>query len=523
MTSLKKIALYKNLFLILIFFVVHAFLFNINVAEWGDSYRILRASESLKIGFYPLDEKRPPLFSMILATQPNFLDQITYGRSVLLVFSSASFLIFFLLLRKYVKDEKWIFWGMLALLFNNVFLYWSLRIMTDVPFSFFVLLAVYLFGERGKSKLWLRFFTLGLVCGFAILTRFEGYLLAAAIVGAIFLEDLKLRLRKGLKINIQSILVKAKNTIPFFISLTFVVGPYLYFRNPFSSSYLDEPSGRKYDFIMLATYLSSLLSIFGLLSAFYVIFANIKNLKKIFTQNLALSIFVILELVLILFWPAAVPRLFVPIIPFLLIFLVSSLQVYFDQPAKNIKVALLINLMVLGIYTVGQYLIKLQFLILDKNIFAINLVLQLSVIWCLVQKKFKHFAVISVLAMSLWSFSIINMHKDIFISVKNAAEYAAKNFTGNVAYNDVSSVSEWYLNYQYKRAEMRGFYYNTEKKQYLNQDALKKAGIDYLLITNEHNTTMTLDLNKRPFLDELKVFEYTVNGQEFVTRLVKVL
>ncbi len=515
MTSLKKITSYKSLFLIVIFFIVHVVLFNINVAEWGDSYRILRASESLKIGFYPLDEKRPPLFSIFLATQPDFIDQITYGRLVLLVFSSASFLIFFLLLKKYVNNEKWIFWGMLAFLFNNVFLYWSLRIMTDVPFSFFVLLAVYLFEERSKSKLWLRFFTLGLVCGFAILTRFEGYLLTAAAVGAIFLEDIKF--------NVLNILGKAKKTVPFFISLALVVGPYLYFRSPFSSSYLDEPSGRKYDFVMLTTYLLSLLSVFGLIPAFYVIFANLKNIKKIFTQNLALSIFVILELILILFWPAAVPRLFVPIIPFLLILLVSSLQKYFDQSPKNIKTALLINLTVLGIYAVGQYLLKLQFLILDKNIFAINFVLQFLVIWYLAQKKFKLFAVISVLAMSLWSFSIINTHKNIFISVKNAAEYAAINFSGNVAYNDVSSVAEWYLNYQYKRAEMRGFYYNTEKKQYLNQDALKEAEIDYLLITNEHNTTMTLDLSKRPFLDELKVFEYAVNGQKFVTRLVKVL
>lgn len=526
MTLLKKIAPYKSHFLILLFFITHATLFNINTAEWGDSYRILRASESIKEGFYPSDEKRPPMLSLILVTRPHFIDQTTYGRVVLLVFSFASFIVFYHLLKKYVTDEKWIYWGMLAFLFNNILLYWSLRIMTDVPFGFFVLLAMYLYdgllrqvGSDPRLKSRLLLFILGLVCGFAILTRFEGYILTVAVVGAFFLDSL----RESSPINLSAVLLRLKKVIPFFVSLMLIVGPYLYFRNPLISSYFEEPSGRKYDFAMLATYFLSLLAIFGLIPAFYSIFSSTNILKKVFTKNLAITLFVCLELVLILFWPAAVPRLFVPIIPFLLIALVISLQNYFEQPIKNTKFVAALNIIILSTYVSGQYFLKLQFLILDKKIFALNIVLQLLSISFLIQKKFKNFAILSILAMALWSFTTIYAHKNIFISVKNAAKYAAQNFTGNVAYNDVSSVSDWYLNYQYKRAPARGFYYNTEKKQNLNEDKLKEMDIDYLLITNEHNTTMTLDLNKRPFLKELKAFEYKVNGQLFVTRLVKVL
>jgi hypothetical protein len=234
-------------------------------------------------------------------------------------------------------------------------------------------------------------------------------------------------------------------------------------------------------------------------------------------------LYIALELLLILAWPAAVPRLFVPIIPFLLILLDFSFQKWFESKNKSIYLTLGINLALLAIYATGQYWLRLQFLVLDKKIFIVNILLQLLIIIFLIKENLKMFFAASTIAMCLWSFTIINQHKNIFISVKNAAEYASIHYKGNIAYNDVSSVSEWYLNYQNKRAETRGFYYNTEKKQNLNEDRLKAAGIDYLLITNEHNTTMTLDLNKRPFLKELNVFEYDVNGQTFVTRLVEVL
>ena len=113
------------------------------------------------------------------------------------------------------------------------------------------------------------------------------------------------------------------------------------------------------------------------------------------------------------------------------------------------------------------------------------------------------------------------LHKDIFISVSNGAKYAGQNLTGRIGYNDVSSVSDWYINYKYNKVDSQGFYYYTEKKSQLEYEKLKAESIDYLLITNEHNTTMELDLKSRPYLEEIKEFRYNVNGSEFFTKILK--
>jgi len=123
--------------------------------------------------------------------------------------------------------------------------------------------------------------------------------------------------------------------------------------------------------------------------------------------------------------------------------------------------------------------------------------------------------------MFIWALAVIWVHKDIFISVKNAAEYGASNLSGRVAYNDVSSVSDWYLNYRYKNPSTFGFYYNSESKKNMEYNSLLAKNIDYLLLTNEHNTTMELDISKRPYLMEIKEFRYNVNGKEFFAKIVK--
>ena len=74
-------------FIYLIFLFLHFVLMNINVAEWGDSYRILRASEFIREGQYPENEKRQPLFSVFLALRPTNIDQVVWGRWAMLAIS----------------------------------------------------------------------------------------------------------------------------------------------------------------------------------------------------------------------------------------------------------------------------------------------------------------------------------------------------------------------------------------------------------------------------------------------------
>ena len=123
--------------------------------------------------------------------------------------------------------------------------------------------------------------------------------------------------------------------------------------------------------------------------------------------------------------------------------------------------------------------------------------------------------------MFVWSIFVIRTHKDIFISVKNAGDYAQKNLQGLIIYNDISSVSDWCINQKVKDDNVWGYYYNTESKKTMTFEALQEINPDYLIITNEHNTTMELDIEKRPYLSEIKEFRYNVNGKEFFAKVVK--
>ena len=105
--------------------------------------------------------------------------------------------------------------------------------------------------------------------------------------------------------------------------------PYYIYRNPLHSSYFSEPTGRKYDLNMVWVYLVSLIFVFGFTSAFFFIGRNYKHLCDLLQKNLVFSTFLFLELALILLWPAAIPRLFVAVIPFLIILLALSVEDFF--------------------------------------------------------------------------------------------------------------------------------------------------------------------------------------------------
>ena len=107
----RKTISFKNIpakfYAYLLFIVLHVALFNVNTAEWGDSYKILIASEYIRRGDYPSDEKRPPLFSIFTAVRPNSADPVVWGRVVVFVFSFLALIIFDKLTQIYIKDEKY--------------------------------------------------------------------------------------------------------------------------------------------------------------------------------------------------------------------------------------------------------------------------------------------------------------------------------------------------------------------------------------------------------------------------------
>jgi len=549
MTLLKRITSFRYLIYIS-FILLHIFLLNINAAEWGDSYRILRASEYIRSdAIYPTDEKRPPLYSLILAVRPVFVDQILWGRLFMLVTSIVFLLVFEKFLKLFIKNDKYINLGLVLLALNPVFLYWSIRIYADVFFALLVLISFYLFSIWNSTiskdnispiikipSIILSFkkpIILGMLSGLAVLTRFEGYLL----FGSIGLGLLLLNISK--KDTYLSILKRNFLTcISYTLAFITILLPWFYYRNPLTgSSYFEEPSGRSYDLKMISTYVLSFLLIFGFTSAFYFISKNYKNVFKLFFENIALSVFVTLELLLILMWPAAVPRLFVPIIPVFILILTQSIERFFESETTKRKEKLftidkviLFNILLLAIYIIGQYILKLQFLVPTKILFLFLVVVQLPIIYFTYIKNFKYFVISILVSSFVWSLIVIWIHKDTFISIKHAAEYVSENIEGVVAYNDVSSVSDWYLNQRDRSLNsykgeyndiVSGYFYNFEKNALLTQESLVEKGMDYLLITNEHNTTMDIDLEKRPYLTLIEEFSYNVNGKVFTSRVVK--
>ena len=282
MNLLRKTIFFRRVplsfYALIIFFIFHIVLFNVNTAEWGDSYRILRASEFIRQGSYPIEEKRPPLFSIFTALRPSFVDAVVWGRVVVFVFSLLAFLLFNELLKIYIKENKYRFLALLFFMFNPVYLYWSLRIMADVPFSFFVLLAFYI-SKKYSNRGYLKPILLGFISGLSILTRFEGYLLfGSLILGAFFnwkdlekiIESKKCFLSKLFKLIFKN----WKALVIVGLTTSFTILPWVLYRNPFKSSYFEETSRRTYDFKMIWIYFVSITYSFGFSSAFYFIFSR---------------------------------------------------------------------------------------------------------------------------------------------------------------------------------------------------------------------------------------------------------
>jgi hypothetical protein len=516
----KRITSNPKLLIYVLFIVAHVALLNINVAEWGDSYRILRAAEFVRQGSYPLDEKRPPLLPLILATHPAQVDPVFYGRIIVFFISLGSLIIFDKLASLFIKQQGYHALAMVLYIFNPVVLYWSLRVMTDVLFGFFVLLVFYLFMLYRQKRSLVTLAGLAVCCGLAILTRFEGYILTSAIgLGLVF--DAKILV--SLKQNFKHIFV-------FGVSFLAVWVPYLLFRNPLHSTYFEEPASRTYNLTTVWTYVVSLVFVMGSLTAPFLFFKNFKPLKTLLRQNIGIASFLAIELVLVLVWPAAIPRLFLPIIPFLAIFLSLAIQQFFNSPepkTANLRKARIFSAVFLlasvAFYAGSQYVLKLQFLIPIKLSFVMILALQLAAGYFLLAKKFTAFIVLTLATLLLWSLSIVWLHKNIYSAIKAAAIYAETNLSGTIVYNDLSSTADWYITVE-GTDKLRGVFYNFQNTRDVKLATLHNLNATYLILTNEeHSPSMQFNINKLGYLAELKSFQYNVGDAVFYAEVVKVV
>ncbi len=489
--------------------VSRVLLTNINSAEWGDSYRILRASNFVREFSYPIDEKRPPLFSALLAIRPTNLDAVLWGRIFMLAVSLTALFVFYKLSEKLLSTEKQRLLALIFLFLNPVYLYWSLRIYADLPFSLLVMLCFYTFElwrekqNDGKTPQILYLLILGLICGLGILTRFEGYLLTTATLVGVFSTAGK------------TVRHRFRAAILLLLPATLLVLPWLVYKNPLTSSYFEEPVGRKYNLEMLLTYAVSYLFVLGIIPAFALVAGRLikipaTRLSDAFRKYPHILSFVILESLLILAWPAAVPRLFVPIIPFLVIALVKHVDAYFDH--GKTRLAGILSIILTTTYVIVQYKLRLQFLGPQTLVFiAVSALTVVSTVTIVVKQQ-KLFILSATLSMITLSAATIYLHKDVYRSIKEIATFSLREPAGKIIHNDTANIVSWY----FPKSE----YKNLNDKKYLTQDYLIQNNIGYVIITNEFDPNMEIDLRKRSYLNLIKEAKYQWGGKMFFTWLL---
>ncbi|MCA9308105.1 hypothetical protein KC980_01200, partial [candidate division WWE3 bacterium] len=424
---------------------------------------------------------------------------------------------------------------LILFMLNPVYLYWSLRLMADSFFGLLALISVYLYYSKIKPTLGLRTLNkitivytslLGFLSALAILTRFEGYILFFSLGCAMYWGLLPLNINSfKFSVLINQLQHSLLRLVGYVLSSLVVLIPYLHKNNPFSSSYLSEPNSRVYDINTLAIFILSLLFVFGFYFGFYFLYKNKNEVLKFYKENPLILIFTLLEVLLVLAWPAAVPRLFTPVIPFLIIPLAYSINTFFESgflilykiPIFNKKlkvfdISFMLSLML--IYVLGQYIYKLQFLIVLRFVFVALVLLHIVMLYTIYKKLSNVFYLLLVSILLLWSIATIWIHKDIHSVIKDASLYLVKQ-NAVVLHNDISSVTPWYL-------ENRAIYSHTLRRLDVDQTELKLNNITHVLVTNEHNVNLGLKLDTFDFLTKEAEFSREVNGAVFKTVVYKV-
>lgn len=533
LNKLKSSLLEQKYFWIFLFFylIFRIFIINTNSAEWGDSYRILRASEYLQTFTYPEDEKRPPLFSVLLLIKLHE-DPVLAGRIVMIFVSLINLFLLYTLSSKILKFlnyksgiSKYIPL-IVTFLFSvsPLYLYWSLRIYADNLFLTFLFLSFnlyfnFLVSQKGIQKL-LNIVLLSLISLLAILTRFEGYLIFGSLLLSLFISVFIYKNLKDLKYFLIFGLVT--------FGLIFIVSyfdEYTFYENPLVSKYVDEVENRKLTVREVGNYFFQLIylsgSIFGLIFLYY-------GVRNFLSKNfLPIYVFILLQLALSFVWYAAVPRLFLPVLPFYLFLVVLGVCVFYEktktQKFSNFpKVIIFLSISLLLVYFSSQYILKVPFLITGFRLLAVNLGVGFLgiVVFLIYFYKIKSINMIFahlIISSVVWSYLFISLEKDTYKVLNQGVMYFLKSFPKDsiVMTNDVSSISRFYLKDNFRYSRELDLNTNIEEK-------ISKVRPDFIIVTNEHNPQMSFTPSKIPNLILEKEFREVVNSRTFFTQIIRV-
>lgn len=474
----KYITNNKPFFIFLTIYVFARILFiNVNFTEWGDTFRMLRGAQYLSHGFWPFDEKRLPFYSLLLVPGIWLNASVFWGRLFSIVFSSVTLLFVYLFYIKFISDnKKFALLSSILLSVTSVFAYWSLRVMADPIFSTLVVLFTYLFmSSYIKGKTAISYKKLGILSLLLIaitMTRIEGAFLAFG-VGLFFLFKKKW---------IDSIVVFIPQSL---IYLPWIFYTKFIYSGDVQNNYFDELQGFIFDLKRFEYFFSYTVFVLVIpcLIVFLIFGISYWKKNKIFKSIvwLPLAVFLILELVVGFIWTPSLPRIYMPIIPF-----VVMLSVFGIEKIDHIKHKLLFvssNFIFLGLFVYLQSTQKLYFLGASKLLFlliiAISIIISVSIFF---REYFHRIIFSSVVGLSIViSFIVIYNQKDIYKTVKQGIDFISID-PGLVAYSDETGNTEYYL-------KDNSLYLppNLPMDSETQYKILKKWNADYLLWTNEFN------------------------------------
>ena len=441
---------------LLVYVAIKAASYFLNPTEVGDSYRYLKAGLSLTLLTYPLDEKRLPFFPLFLSLGVKFMDPIWWGRIVATVFCLGSLILTFKISLKLFNNFKVAFFTLVLTAISPIFFYGTARVLAEGQFAFFLLLFLYFFFLK-KS-----YILLGVVAGLCFLTRYEGILLVSAF-------------------GLDALLSKKFRNLAFIIlgfgliASPFVIRNILIFSDPLKSNYLIEPSGFSYNFKSVLIVVSAFLFCFGnfLVSPLLMF----RSIKEYFVRYRPVFIYFVLSLLLFFFWIAAMPRLFVYLVPVFAIFTVPIFLNILSKPLLKSPLFLLSVVLNASLFVFFRTEYRYHFLVLGKWFLIIYLFFSLGSILLLVMRKLNLCLIFITISILISSLAYTMHYRNLYQTIYKAVLFS-RDLKGKIAYSDETGITSWYL-----VGHNTLYFDDTDGAE--SVDYLRSQGVKYAIVTNE--------------------------------------
>ncbi|PIR42848.1 hypothetical protein COV25_00400 [candidate division WWE3 bacterium CG10_big_fil_rev_8_21_14_0_10_35_32] len=482
---------------------VRIFLINVNFTEWGDTFRMIRGASYLSSGSWPFDEKRLPFYSLLLVPGIWLNAEVLWGRLLSLVSSSVTLLFVYLFYLKFIStNKKFALLSVITLSVTSVFAYWGFRVMADPIFTMLIISFIYFFmffytSSKGKSSLT---FKQAGILSFILLTvtmtRIEGAFLAFG-VGFFFLFNKKWR-----------------DAFIFFVPQSLIHVPWMIYTKfiysgNIQNDYFEELRGFIFDIKRFEYFFSytTFVLVVPCLIVFLLFGISYWKKNKLFGSSLWMPLltFLLLEIAIGFIWTPSLPRIYMPIIPFVVMLSVFGIEKIDLSKHKILFVAL--NLVSLGLFIYLQSSQKLYFLGASKLLFISIIGFSILISVSAFFSKYFHRIIFSsiIISSTLISGIVIYNQKDVYKTVKQGIDFIIAD-PGFTAYSDETGNTEWYLKdnsvYLPQNIQMNG------EVQYR---VLKKWDAKYLLWTNEFNRGSTfVDPKADPRYTLLAVFKQEI-------------